>query len=216
MAILVWDAIGNRAYESGVDRGVVYPMVSGAYPEGHAWNGLIGVTESPEGAEPTDLWANNNKYGTMRSPETHGLTIEAYTYPDAFAECDGSVSIGTGVVIAQQARKPFGFCYRTKIGNDSNPDAGYKIHLVYGCTASPSERAYSTINDSPDAMTLSWEVETVPVAVEGKSPTSHLIIDTRTILPEKLTAIEALIYGTASNPASLPLPSAVIAILTGA
>lgn len=216
MAVLIWDASGQKSYESGLDRGVIYPMVSGAYPAGHAWNGLIGVTESPEGAEPTDLWANNNKYGTLRSPETHGFSIEAYTYPDAFAECDGSASIGTGVTVGQQTRKPFGFSYRTKIGNDSDADAGYKIHLVYGCTASPSERAYSTINDSPDAMTLSWDVETVPVSVTGKKPTSHLIIDTTTIVAAKLTAIEDLIYGTAANPASLPLPDAIIAILTAA
>lgn len=215
MPILTWDAPSERNYESGVDRGVVYPMDEGLYPTGHAWNGLIGVTESPEGAEPTDLWANNSKYGTLRSPETHGFTIEAYMYPDAFAECDGSASIGTGVYIGQQSRKAFGFSYRTKVGSDTDPDLGYKIHLVYGCTASPSEKAYSTINDSPDAMTFSWDVDTVPVAVTGKKPTSLLTIDTREVPAAKLTQLEELLYGSASKEASLPLPDAVIAILEG-
>ena len=221
---LVWDKTGERFYETGADRGVLYPQSStGTYPQGYVWNGLTAVTESPGGAEPTDLWADNIKYASLRSAETFSGTIEAYTYPEAFEACDGSASLGEGVTIGQQTRNPFGFSYRTKIGNDTanDGDDGYKIHLLYGLTASPSEKAYSTINDSPDAITMSWEVDSNPVAVTGHKPTSTLVIDSTKIEATKLKAIEDILYGTdagaegtpAATAPRLPLPDEIAAIL---
>lgn len=213
MTAIEWDAAGKRFYENGTDRGVLYPMTSnGSYDKGVAWNGLTAVTESPEGAEPTDLYADNIKYATMRSAETFGCTIEAYTYPDEFSECDGSAQIAKGVFAGQQERKGFGFSYRTLIGNDTatSSDDGYKLHLVYGCTASPSEKSYATVNDSPDAITFSWEVKTTPVNVAGFKPTATLVIDSRYADPSKLTALEKILYGDSDTEPSLPLPATVI------
>lgn len=213
MTAIEWDAAGKRFYENGTDRGVLYPMTSnGSYGNGVAWNGLTAVTESPEGAEPTDLYADNIKYATMRSAETFGCTIEAYTYPDEFSECDGSAQIAKGVFAGQQERKGFGFSYRTLIGNDTatSSDDGYKLHLVYGCTASPSEKSYATVNDSPDAITFSWEVKTTPVNVAGFKPTATLVIDSRYADPSKLASLEKILYGDTDTEPSLPLPAAVI------
>ena len=213
MTAIEWDAAGKRFYENGTDRGVLYPMTSnGSYDKGVAWNGLTAVTESPEGAEPTDLYADNIKYATMRSAETFGCTIEAYTYPDEFSECDGSAQIAKGVFAGQQERKGFGFSYRSLIGNDTatSSDDGYKLHLVYGCTASPSEKSYATVNDSPDAITFSWEVKTTPVNVAGFKPTATLVIDSRYADPSKLTALEKILYGDTDTEPSLPLPATVI------
>lgn len=213
MTAIEWDAAGKRFYENGTDRGVLYPMTSnGSYDKGVAWNGLTAVTESPEGAEPTDLYADNIKYATMRSAETFGCTIEAYTYPDEFSECDGSAQIAKGVFAGQQERKGFGFSYRTLIGNDTatSSDDGYKLHLVYGCTASPSEKSYATVNDSPDAITFSWEVKTTPVNVAGFKPTATLVIDSRYADPSKLAALEKILYGDSDTEPSLPLPATVI------
>lgn len=216
MAVIEWDAAGKRFYENGVDRGVLYKMnTDGSYGVGVAWNGLTGVTQSPDGAEANDLYADNSKYATLRSTETFGCTIEAYTYPDEFMECDGSAEIAKGVYAGQQERQGFGFSYRTNIGNDTatKSDDGYKIHLVYGCTASPSERSYETVNDSPDAITLSWEVTTTPINVAGYKPTATLEIDSRVADPTKLKALEDLLYGTASKEPSLPLPAEVISMM---
>ena len=219
---LTWDGTGQRKYENGVNHGVLYPQTNGAYPLGVAWNGLTAVTESPDGAEPTDLWADNIKYASMRSAETFGGTIEAYTYPDEWMECDGSAELSDGVVIGQQARKPFGLCYRTEIGTDANPEAGYKLHLVYGATASPSERAYETINDSPDAITFSWEFETTPTNVTGHKATALLTIDSTKLTAGKMTAIESVLYGTAASGNAeavdprLPLPDEVASIIAAA
>jgi hypothetical protein len=213
MTALEWDKTGERYYETGVDRGVLYVQTdAGTYGTGVAWNGLTGVTESPSGAEATDLWADNAKYATMRSAETFGCTIEAYTYPDEFEACDGSVEAADGVIFGQQARKSFAFAYRTNVGNDTatESDDGYKIHLVYGCTASPSEKAYATINDSPDAITFSWEVETVPVNVTGYKPVATITIDSRRADATKLAAFEAKLYGGESSEPTLPMPSEVI------
>lgn len=219
MAVIEWDAAGKRFYENGVDRGVLYKMESdGSYGKGVAWNGLTGVTQSPDGAEANDLYADNSKYATLRSTETFGCTIEAYTYPDEFMECDGSAEIAKGVYAGQQERQGFGFSYRTNIGNDTatKSDDGYKIHLVYGCTASPSERSYETVNDSPDAITLSWEVTTTPINVAGYKPTATLEIDSRVADPTKLSALEDLLYGTENTEPSLPLPAAVIELMGAA
>lgn len=215
MAKLEWDATGERYFENGTDRGVLYPQdTTGKYTAGVAWNGLTGVTESPSGGDPTDLWADNMKYATMRAAEKFGGTIEAYTYPDEFEACDGSATLATGVSINGQSRKPFGFCYRTNVSNDLGIDA-YKLHLVYGCTASPSERAYTTVNDSPDAITMSWEFEATPVNVDGFKPTSVLTIDSTEADKEKLAALEAILYGTETEEAKLPLPDEVKAVLSG-
>ena len=211
-----WDAAGKRYYENGTDRGVLYVMNdSGAYGEGVPWNGLTAVTESPDGAEPTDLYADNQKYATLRSAETFGCTIEAYTYPNEFMECDGSAQIAKGVYAGQQERQGFGFSYRTNIGNDTatKADDGYKLHLVYGCTASPSERAYETVNDSPDAITFSWEVTTTPINVAGYKATATLIVDSRTADPSKLKQLETMLYGSETAAAKLPLPSEVITLM---
>lgn len=221
---IAWDQTGERLYETGVDRGVLYRLdESNKYTKGYAWNGLTGVTESPAGAEATDLYADNIKYLSMRSAETFGATIEAYTYPDEFAECDGSAEIATGVKIGQQTRKTFGLCYRTVIGNDTNGnDHGYLLHLIYGCTASPSEKAYATINDSPEAITFSWEVTTTPVNVEGFKPTASLTIDSTKANATDLATLEGILYGTAAGaegtPAAveprLPLPDEVAEIMS--
>ena len=209
MAKVKWDQTGERLYETGVDRGVVYPQASnGSYPKGAGWNGLTAVTESPSGAEPTPLWANNHKYLTLMSAEEFGATIEAYTYPDEFAECDGSAELTKGVRIGQQKRKAFGFTYRTKIGNDVDGESyGYKLHLVYGALAAPSEKNRQTINEDPEATTMSWEISTTPVEVDGFEPTSHLEIDSTTADPEKLAALETILYG--KDPTTLEGPDGV-------
>lgn len=217
MSRLKWDQTAERLYETGVDRGVVYPASSdGTYPKGAAWNGLIGVTLSPSGAEATPLYANNRKYANLISAEELGGTIEAYTYPDEFAECDGSASVIPGVRISQQRRKPFGFTYRNLIGNDTEGEAfGYKIHIIYGAVAKPAENANNTINDNPDAKTMSWEFTTTPVEIEGFEPSSHIEIDSTTVDEVKLKALEDVLYGTEDKEASLPLPDA-LAELVGA
>lgn len=194
---LNWDAIGERFYETGIDHGVLYPVEGGIYPKGYAWNGLTNISESPSGAEQTPLYADNIKYLTLTSAEEFGLTIEAYTYPDQWEECDGTASLSEGVKIGQQARKKFGLSYRTKIGNDTDGDAhGYKLHLVYGCSASPSERGYATVNDSPEAITFSWEVTTTPVILDGYNPVSLITIDSTTANASKLKALEDILYGS--------------------
>ena len=212
MAKLVWDQSGQRFYETGVKNGVLYVQdESGAYPKGVAWNGLTAITESPSGAEATPLYADDIKYLELFSAEEFGATIEAYTYPEEFEACDGSAEIASGVVIGQQARKAFGLCYKTVIGNDvKGNDLGYKIHLIYGCKAAPSEKAYQTINDSPEAITFSWEVTTTPVNVDGFKPTSTLVIDSTKVDSAKLAAIEAKLFGSESEEASLPLPDEIV------
>ena len=218
MSKIVWDAIGEHIFETGVRNGVLYLKdVDGAYNTGVAWNGLTSVSESPEGAEATDLYADDIKYLTLMSAENFKATIEAYTYPVEFEECDGSATIANGVVIGQQSRKPFGLCYRTSIGNDTDGNEhGYKLHIVYGCQASPSEKQYSTINDSPDAVTFSWEVSTTPVNVNGKKPTATLIIDSTKADKAKLTALEAILYGSESTEPRLPLPDEIATLMTTA
>lgn len=216
MSKLVWDANGERYYETGVKMGVLYVQNAGAYPKGVVWNGLTAVTESPSGAEATPLYADDTKYLNLMSNEDFGATIEAYTYPDEFAECDGSASLVTGVYIGQQSRKPFGMCYRTTLGNDSEMnDYGYKLHLIYGALAAPSEKAYSTINDSPEAITFSWEVSTTPVVVTGHKPTSCVTIDSTKVDAEKLAALEAVLYGSDEEEARLPLPDEIAQIMGG-
>ena len=211
MAKLVWDKTGERLYETGVKQGVLYVQdESGTYPKGVAWNGLTNVTESPSGAEATPLYADDIKYLNLMSAEEFGGTIEAYTYPDEFAECDGSAALTTGVYIGQQARKSFGFCYRTTLGNDvDNNSHGYKLHLVYGALASPSEKAYATINDSPEAITFSWEFSTTPVNVTGFKPTASIVIDSTKADPTKLAELEKILYGDGETEARLPLPDEV-------
>ena len=219
MAALEWDATGERWYELGVDHVTLYKQTSsGAYGDGVAWNGVTGITESPDGAEPTDLWADNLKYATLRSTETFGFTITAYQSPIEFEACDGSIEIAKGVYAGQQSRTGFGLAYRTKIGNDTQTEAddGYKLHLVYGATASPSERSRETINDSPDAAELSWECTTTPVTVSGYKPTSHLVIDSRYADASKLAALEKTLFGDEVGKPSLPLPSAVITAMGAA
>ena len=216
MSRLTWDNTGERLFETGVKNGVLYPIQTGGkYTKGVAWNGLISVTESPSGAEATALYADDIKYVNLLSNEEFGATIEAYTYPDEFADCDGSGTLAEGVLLGQQKRKVFGLCYRTTIGNDvDGNDHGYKLHLVYGCLAAPSEKAYSTINDNPDAITFSWEVTTTPVNVTGFKPTSQITIDSTKVAKEKLTAIEALLYGSEEKEPSLPLPDELAAVLS--
>lgn len=214
MARLVWDKTGERFYETGVRQGVLYPMVEGEYPKGVAWNGLTAVTESPSGAESTALYADDIKYLNLRSTEEFGATIEAYTYPKEFEECDGSAELAVGVTIGQQPRKSFGLSYRTALGNDvENENHGYKLHLIYGATASPSEKAYATISDSPEAITFSWEVTTVPVNVEGFKPTALLTIDSTKIDSAKLTALEDILYGKNETEARLPLPDEIATLM---
>jgi hypothetical protein len=215
MSKLVWDKSGERFYETGVKNGVLYVQDStGAYPKGVAWNGLTAVTESPSGAEATALYADDTKYLNLVSAEEFGATIEAYTYPEEFAECDGSAKVATGVYIGQQARKTFGMCYRTSVGNDiANNDYGYKIHLIYGALAAPSEKGYATINDSPEAITFSWEVSTTPVEVEGFKPTASMVIDSTKVDKAKLAELEAILYGSAESEARLPLPAEIITLI---
>lgn len=215
MPALVWDQTGEKLYETGTKKGVLYPMSeTGTYPKGVAWNGLTAVTESPSGAEITDLYADDIKYLSLMSAEEFGGTIEAYMYPDEFAECDGSAEPTPGVMIGQQSRKAFGMSYVTIIGNDvKGNDYGYKIHLIYGMKVSPSERGYQTINDSPEAITFSWEFTTAPVNVTGFKPTACLTIDSTKVNAEKLATLEAKLYGGEAGEAQLPLPDEVISML---
>ena len=215
MSKLEWDKIGERLFETGVDRGVVYPAENGTYPSGAAWSGLINVNESPSGAEPTPLYADNIKYLNLISSEDFGASIEAYTYPDEFSECVGEKEIATGVKISQQKRKSFGLSYRSLIGNDTDgSDYGYKIHLVYGCLAAPSEKAHNTINESPEAGTFSWEISTTPVAVPGYKPTAHIEIDSTKCNAGELSALEDILYGTVNSVARLPLPEELLTIFS--
>lgn len=215
MPKLTWDASGERLYETGVKQGVLYVMDNNVYGNGVAWNGLTAITESPSGAESTPLYADDIKYLDLRSTEEFGATIEAYTYPDEFAACDGSASLADGVSIGQQARKMFGLCYRTTVGNDTDgTDHGYKLHLIYGATASPSEKAYETINDSPEAITFSWEITTTPVSVIGFKPTASITIDSTKADPTCLAALEEKLYGGESTEPTLPLPDEVKTIMT--
>lgn len=217
MAVLTWDDVGERTYETGVDHGVLYiPDVGGVYDDGVSWNGLISVSESPSGAEATATWADNIKYLNLISAEQFAATIEAYTYPDEFQQFDGLVVPVPGLTIGQQVRKTFGLAYRTRMGNDLLGDAaGYKLHLVYGCTAAPSEKAYNTVNDSPDAITFSWEISTIPVSVEGMRPTSILTIDSTQVDSDALAALELILFGdTLVNP-RLPLPDEVVVMFEG-
>ena len=213
---LVWDEVGKRFYETGVNKGVLYPQsAEGAYPKGVAWNGLTAVTESPSGAEATPLYADNIKYLTLMSAEEFGATIEAYTYPNEFGACNGEADLIEGVSIGQQSRKAFGMSYQTRVGNDVDSELGYKIHLIYGAKAAPSEKAYATINDSPEAITFSWEVTTTPVEVTGFKPTASLVIDSTKVEAEKLAAIEKVLYGDTDVEARLPLPDEVLQIING-
>lgn len=218
MSRITWDATGERLYETGVKNGVLYPMKDKAYPKGVPWNGLTAVTESPSGAEPTALYADDIKYLNLPSTEEFGATIEAYMYPDEFGECDGTAEIAPGITIGQQTRNTFGLCYRTVLGNDTeNNNHGYKLHLIYGALAAPSEKGYQTINDSPDAITFSWELSTTPVSVKGFKPTASMTIDSTKVDPEKLAALEDILYGkdatsTEANDGTdprLPLPDEI-------
>ena len=215
MAKIKWDETGEKIYETGVKNGVLYlPDESGQYVKGVAWNGLTAVTESPSGAESTPLYADDIKYVELFSAEEFGATLECYTYPDEFAECDGSAEPTPGVIIGQQNRKTFGLCYRTTLGNDvKGNEYGYKLHLIYGAKASPSEKSYSTINDSPEAITFSYEITTTPVNVTGHKPTASLTINSTKVEPTKLQALEAMLYGGESTEAKLPLPDEVINLL---
>lgn len=215
MAVLVWDEVGKKQYETGVDKGVLYNIdEQGKYSKGVAWNGLTGVTESPSGAEATALYADNIKYLSLYSAEEFGGTIEAYMYPPEFESCDGSAELVSGVTIGQQNRSIFGLCYRTIVGNDVKAnDYGYKLHLVYGCQVSPSEKAYSTVNDSPEAITFSWEFTTTPVPVTGFKPTATVTIDSTEAGATKMAAIEAILYGNQTTEARLPLPDEVAEIM---
>ena len=215
MSKLVWDKTGERLYETGVKNGVLYPQAEGGtYPKGVAWNGLTAVTESPSGAEATPLYADDIKYLNLISAEEFGATVEAYMYPDEFAECDGSAEIAPGVSIGQQARKAFGMSYKTVLGNDvDNNDHGYKLHLIYGALAAPSEKGYATINDSPEAITFSWELTTTPVSVNGFKPTASITIDSTKVNAEKLKALEDILYGANETEARLPLPDEIAELM---
>jgi len=220
MARIVWDAIGEHFYEVGVDQVVLYPVDNtGVYPTGVAWNGVTSISESPSGADANKQWADNLNYLTLYGAEEFGATIEAFTYPDEFADCDGSATLVPGVTIGQQPRKGFGLAYRTKVGNDTvGQDLAYKLHLIYGCRAAPSERGYESINDSPEPITFSWELTTTPVAVAGHNPTASLTIDSRDFTTEaakaKLKQFEDILYGSENAEARLPLPDEVISKLT--
>ena len=215
MAKIKWDETGEKIYETGVKNGVLYlPNETGEYVKGVAWNGLTAVTESPSGAESTPLYADDIKYVELFSAEEFGATLECYTYPDEFAECDGSAEVTPGVIIGQQNRKTFGLCYRTTLGNDvKGNEFGYKLHLIYGAKASPSEKSYSTINDSPEAITFSYEITTTPVNVTGHKPTASLTINSTKVDASKLQQLEAMLYGAESTEAKLPLPDEVINLL---
>jgi len=215
---LVWDKSGERLYETGVKMGVLYPQdAAGVYPLGVAWNGLSAVTESPSGAESNPIFADDGKYLDLQSAEQFGATVEAYTYPDDFGACDGTAEIGVGVTVGQQPRKPFGMAYRTILGNDTEGEAyGYKLHLIYGAKAAPSEKAYNTVNDSPEALTFSWALTTTPVPVPGFKPSAQLILDSTKVVAAKMQAIEDILYGTDGAPGvapRLPLPSEIITML---
>ena len=210
---ITWDNVGERFFEAGVEKGVLYPFTDNQYKDGVPWNGLTAVTESPSGAEPTALWADDIKYLNLMSNEDYNATIEAYTYPKQFEECDGSKEIAPGVVIGQQKRKTFGFSYVTKVGNDvDGVDHGYKLHLVYGCLASPSEKGHSSVIESPEAMTLSWSVSTTPVTVPGFKPTATVTINSTTVNADELAALEAILYGSEEAEPRLPLPEELITI----
>ena len=222
MPRIKWDQTGERLYETGVKQGVLYPQATGGtYPKGVAWNGLTAVTESPSGAEATALYADDIKYLNLMSAEEFGATIEAYTYPDEFAQCDGSATLATGVSIGQQSRKAFGLCYRTTLGNDvDGNDFGYKLHIIYNALAAPSEKAYATINDSPEAITFSWEVTTTPVNVAGFKPTASITIDSTKVDKTKLASLEEILYGkdAPSNGGEgtdprLPLPNEIAELM---
>jgi len=217
MAPLTWDDVGDRLYEVGVDHGVLYiPDDTGVYNAGFSWNGLTTVTESPSGADPNPQYADNIKYLNLIAAEEFGCTIEAFTYPDEFSECDGTDVSTPGLAVGQQGRKMFGLSYRTKVGNDvDGVDHGYKLHLVYGCQAAPSDKAYATINDSPAAISFSWDVTTSPHPVTGLRPTSLIVVDSTVVDPTDLAALEQLLYGQAATPAALPTPDAVIALFAG-
>jgi hypothetical protein len=217
MAPLTWDQIGDKLYETGVDHGVLYlPDPAGIYNKGYAWNGLTTVTESPSGAAATPQYADNIKYLNLVSAEEFGGTIEAFTYPDEFAECDGTAVPEPGVTVGQQSRKTFGLSYRTKVGNDiDGEDFGYKLHLVYGALAAPSDKAYATINDSPAAISFSWAITTTPVPVTDLKPTSLIVVDSTVVDPAKLKSLEDLLYGVAAIEAALPTPDAVITLFAG-
>ena len=219
MAKLVWDEVGKRFYETGVSQCVLYPMAEGTtYGTGVAWNGITSVSESPSGAEPTALYADNIKYLNLVSAEDFSATIEAYTYPDEWAACDGSAEIADGVTIGQQTRKGFGLCYKTILGNDTESNEyGYKLHIIYGGMAAPSEKSYASVNDSPEAITLSWSITTTPVSVPGFKPTACLTIDSTKANTQKLAALEKILYGSDEEPqanARLPLPSEIITLMT--
>lgn len=215
MAELLWDQAGERLYETGADKGVLYVAVTGAYPAGVAWNGLSAVNESPTGGEPTAIYADNKKYLELMSNEEFAGTIECYTYPDEFKACNGEVALATGVTITQQTRKVFGFSYRTLLGNDEEfTDYGYKIHLVYGALAAPSDKSNETVNETPEASTMSYDFTTTPVDVTGQKPTAHLVIDSTLVDPADLALLEAALYGTELEAAYLPLPDAVLALIT--
>jgi len=215
MPKLIWDKAGDRFWETGVSKGVLYPMsaVAGVYDAGVVWNGLTNVTQSPSGAEPSAIYADNIKYLNLISVEELEASIEAYTYPDEFGACDGSAAIGTGVKIGQQTRKMFALSYQSKIGNDLNPELGYKIHIIYGCYAGPSEKSHDSVNDSPEAMTFSWDITTTPVEVTGFKPTASIEIDSTTTDAAKLALIEAALYGDDTEAAGLLTPDAIVAIL---
>lgn len=217
MSKLVWDKTDERIFETGVNKGVLFPFnaQSKNYDKGVVWNGLTGVTESPSGAEATPLYADNIKYLNLLSAEEFGATVEAYTYPDEFAECNGEAVLTPGVVAGQQKRKMFGMAYQTKIGNADDPEAGYKIHLIYGAKAAPSEKAYATVNDSPEAITFSWELSTTPVEIEGFKPTASIVIDSTKVDAGRLAKLEEVLYGTNSTDARLPLPAEVVEIISG-
>lgn len=210
MSKIIWDKIGERLYETGVKQGVLYPHSEGAYPLGIAWNGLISVTESPSGAESTPLYADDIKYLNLMSAEEFGATIEAYTYPEEFAACDGTSELAVGVSIGQQTRNSFGLSYKTALGNDTEGESyGYKLHIIYGAQAAPSEKAYNSINDSPEAITFSWELTTTPVNVDGKKPTATLVIDSTKVDADKLAALETIIYGDDDVEPRLPMPDEI-------
>lgn len=214
MSKLVWDKTDERIFETGVHKGVLYPFnkTTKSYDKGVVWNGLTGVTESPSGAEATPLYADNIKYLNLLSAEEFGATVEAYTYPDEFAECNGEANIATGIVAGQQKRKMFGMSYQTKLGDADDPDKGYKIHLIYGAKAAPSEKAYASVNDSPEAITFSWELTTTPVDVPNLKPTASLTIDSTKVDATKLATLEAILYGSESQEARLPLPEEIAEI----
>ena len=215
MAKLIFNKVGERLFETGVKNGVLYVMGDdGAYENGVVWNGLTAVTESPSGAETTPLYADDVKYVVIYAAEEFGATVEAYTYPEEFEQCDGSAALSEGITIGQQTRKSFGMCYKTSVGNDvQGQDYGYKIHIIYGAKAAPSEKSYSTINESPEAVTFSWELSTVPVPVEGHNPTATMVIDSTRVPAEKMALIEAKLYGSEEAEATLPLPNEILELI---